>query len=274
MNSTVLHRRHCLLSWGLSLPLAVLGLGCESGVLPVTQIQTQSPSAAPAESALPAKGPLHFLERCLAWYDRQDIQGYTLLMEKQERLGGNLEPKEVIDVCFRAQPYSVLMRWRSGAREVSSVLYVEGENEGNMLVHPAGFAGEFIRVLPVNPEGKRARRATLYSIKDFGLRNTLVRTLDGWKEAAAKGTLHLEYRGLREIPELGNRPCYELRQTQAADDDGVTEVTIYIDRDTWFQVGTILKGKNGELFGRYLYRDIHLNPTFAPEQFTSASLTP
>src|SRR5262245_53043838 len=42
--------------------------------------------------------PCAFLENCLRRYQR-DVRGYTLKLQKQEFLGGSLQPREITDVC-------------------------------------------------------------------------------------------------------------------------------------------------------------------------------
>ena len=54
---------------------------------------------------------------------------------------------------------------------------------------------------------------------------------------------------------------------------GVVETTVYVDKENWLQVGTVLKGPNDELLGAYFYRDILFNPNFAADQFQPAALT-
>ena len=51
-------------------------------------------------------------------------------------------------------------------------------------------------------------------------------------------------------------------------------MTIYIDKETWLQVGTVLKGDGGKLVGEYFFRDLKLNPEFKPDQFLRAALKP
>jgi outer membrane lipoprotein-sorting protein len=50
-------------------------------------------------------------------------------------------------------------------------------------------------------------------------------------------------------------------------------VTIYLDKETWFQVGTVQRGQGDSLIGQYMYRDIQRNPTFPPDQFAPVALT-
>ena len=41
------------------------------------------------------------------------MEGYQLVLEKQERLKGLLEKKEIIDVWFKEKPHSVLLDWKT-----------------------------------------------------------------------------------------------------------------------------------------------------------------
>src|SRR5207302_3974195 len=82
---------------------------------------------------LAKENPVAFLENCLIRYDRE-VKGYSLLMQKQERLEGTLYKKEITEVHYREGPekggHSVFMRWLEGARLAARVVYVDGENKG------------------------------------------------------------------------------------------------------------------------------------------------
>src|SRR6266511_5616615 len=82
--------------------------------------------------ALAKEDPIAFLENCMTRYNRE-VKGYSLTMQKQERLQGKLKPREVIDVHYKHGPaengHSVFMRWRQGARLAARVVYVDGENK-------------------------------------------------------------------------------------------------------------------------------------------------
>jgi outer membrane lipoprotein-sorting protein len=57
------------------------------------------------------------------------------------------------------------------------------------------------------------------------------------------------------------------------EEDGVTDLTIYIDKETWLQVGSVLKGDNDQYIAQYFFRDIKLNPEFTRETFAKEALT-
>ena len=196
MATNYLKHIHMFAWLGIGLaPCIVLSAGCqhtsEEGRLPTTTESVQKP--------LPAKDAVEFLQKCLDRYDRKGIKGYRMIMEKQESIDGKLQPREVVEVFFRTEPYSFLLRWLKGARLAKSVLYVEGENGDKMLAHPSGLVGDFLKVVRVDPEGPQAHRESRYTIKQLGLRNVLRRTRTFWGKAKEKGQLNVKHLGVRKV---------------------------------------------------------------------------
>src|SRR5262245_28685808 len=237
-------------------------------------VAAQRPETKPPDDPLPEKDPHAFVEKCLQRYDQAGIKGYTCRFIKQERIDGELKPTEKIDVAFRAAPLGVFFDWVEGARKATRVLYAEGENDDQMLCRPSGLAGKLLSVVSRDPEGSDAKQSGRYSIKAFGMRQATVNTLAAWRAARDHGTLKVAYLGVRKLREADDRPCYTLRRTCAKpEEDGVLEGTFYFDTETWWQIGTVLKGADGKLIGSYFFRDVRVNPAFKPSQFTRAALT-
>src|SRR5207237_2060865 len=129
-------------------------------------------------------------------------------------------------------------------------------------------------VVTRDPEGREARQTGRYTIKEFGIKKGMDRTLDSWHEAARHHALHITYLGEQRIAEVGDRLCYVLQRAPYArpEEDGIVELTVYLDKETWLQVGSVLRGEEGRLIGAYYFRDVQLNPDFGPEQFTESVL--
>ena len=111
-------------------------------------------------------------------------------------------------------------------------------------------------------------------MSEFGIKIGTQRTLGAWKAAKKENALHIEFLGEQKIKELGERPCWVLKRThyRQPEDDGVAELTIFIDKETWLQTGSILKDPDGNLIGSYYFCDVELNPTFDPQLFTRETL--
>jgi hypothetical protein len=253
------------------LPLCLL-LAPQQREVIVAAIPLAPPSD--GQEPLPTGDELAFLEKCDQHYDESGIRGYRALMHKQERIGQKLMPSEEVDVWYREKPRSIFMKWLKGERRAAAILYVEGENNGMMLVHPSGIAGKLAPVVSRDPEGADAKDGGRYSVKQAGLRPTLMRTLNDWKAAKQRGTLQVKYLGIRKVVEADNHDCYTLqRKTEPGQNNGIQEVTLYIDKETLLQVRTVLKGPENILLGDYVYKDIQINPQFKPNQFDRSALT-
>jgi hypothetical protein len=242
-------------------------------LLVVSKVNGAQPTSSDQEP-LPTGDVVTFLEKCIQRYEQQGIQGYSVTLHKQERIGGKLQPSEEIESYYREKPYSVFMHWLRGQRKAECSLYVEGENGGKMLAKPAGIAGVFVKVVERDVDGEDARQSGRYTMKEFGLKAAIEKTYRDWKAAKDKGALRVQYLGVRKIKEVGDRLCYVLRRTcTEPEEDNVSEVTVYIDKENGLQVGSVLKDANGKLIGEYMFHDLRINPEFKPNQFTRSALT-
>ncbi|MBY0229869.1 MAG: DUF1571 domain-containing protein [Gemmataceae bacterium] len=217
--------------------------------------------------------PLAFLDECLARY-RREVEGYSATLFKQERLKGKLRDPEVIRVWFKEKPFSVRMDWDKGEALASRTVYVEGENNGKMLVKPSSWRTLFVSVAERDPEEQDAKDSARYPITKFGIQVGTESTKAYWTRAKDKGELRVVFDGLVAVPELDGRKCWKLRRLEYArpEVDGIMRGTFYFDPATWLQVGTVLHAKNGDLIGRYFFKDVKLNPEFPPDTFTRAGL--
>jgi hypothetical protein len=221
--------------------------------------------------------PVAFFEKCLEKYDKEVKVGYILTMQKQERINGKLQETQIWKVAFREKPYSVYMQLVKGTPLAERILYVAGENKGRLLARPRlPLMRTFGDVVERDLNSTDAKQSGRYPISDFGLKAGQERVLKFWKAARDHKTLHTEYLGVFKVKEAGDRLCYKLRRTkyEKPEEDGITETTLYIDKANWFQVGAVLKGEGNKLIGEYFFRDIQLNPKFAPEQFERKALIP
>lgn len=229
---------------------------------------------------LPAPDIITFVDNCLEKYDRE-VKGYKGILYKHEWVKGvGMRNPELIKFAFKENPHSVHMKWLKGAGLASEVIYVKGKNNNNILVKPPSLLSFFILQEPVDsPKAKKSGRV---GIDEFGMALGLRKILRSWKRAKKKDNLHLEYEGLFRVKDASNRLCYKFHRTdyKYKEFDGVltTDLTVYIDKKTGLQVGTIQRGippggKKEQLIGEYYFRDIELNPEFPPNYFTRSTLT-
>jgi hypothetical protein len=228
---------------------------------------------------LPDPDPVIFLEKCLRRYNRE-VRGYSVTMRKQERIRGRLHAPEKIDALFRERPFSVYFHWLTGSdRKADKALFVEGRNDNKLLAVPHGVLGTLAkftgrRVVERDVNGEDAKSSGRYPLSEFGFKIATRRVLDAWKNARANHTLQVEYLGVVRVPEAGDRFCYKLRRTNPdhPEDDGVTDLVIYIDRENWLQVGSVLRDAQGQLVAEYFFSNLRLNPPLDESQFDRSIL--
>jgi hypothetical protein len=231
----------------------------------------KAPDAAAMEK-LAKDDPVAFLEHCVIRYNSK-VKGYRVMFHKKERINGKLKGDEEIEVAFRDKPHSVFMHWVKGAGRAVSALYVEGENGGKMLIRPNGIGGRFVKVAERDPEGEDAKQSGRYTVKDFGFKNSTLRAIASWKAATKDKALDVEFVGVEKCKLAGNKECWVLkRKYKKPEKDGVVESTLYFDKETWLQVGSVLRDKDGELIGEYFFKDIELNPKFKGKEFQRDAL--
>lgn len=93
---------------------------------------------------------------------------YTAEFMKQEFVGGELTDEQEISLKVRHAPFSVYLKWNTGdtGREV---LYVDGENDGEMLVRAGRGLKAKLGTLSLAPDGTLAMSEARYPITKAGL---------------------------------------------------------------------------------------------------------
>ena len=225
------------------------------------------------------RDPLGFIQMALDRYDR-GVRDYTCTFSKQERLGGQLSPDQVIATSFREKPYSVRMEWQKNPDRVARALYVVDrwtENGRHMaLIEPAGAIAQLFVSYVMRPiDGDEARKNSRRLIDQFGLRNTLVLTLKFANLSREKGLLSFTYKGNSEI---GGRPTMVFeRHLPYTGEDGPWPdrvQVLHLDRELLVPALSASYADEDKqvLLGRYQCTDIKLNPNLPDSVFTKEGM--
>ena len=257
---------------------ACLTVGCNS--TPDGPSPELEPTPAPAPTVTPTveleqlgkADPVAFLERCRDKTAREiKATRGTLLM--RERVQGKVGPQERILFSFRDRPYGIRMEWKEGVKLARKTLFVAGENDGHMLAQPVGWRS-LAGIVRCKPDSEDAMSSSRMPITEFGMQKGIESTVKVWQAARERGELRVAFSGPKTIPQLGDRPVWELKRTgyKAAEFDGILQSTYYVDTQTCLQVGIHLLGKGDDLVGMYYFRDLEINPAFGKDTFTRDGL--
>jgi hypothetical protein len=169
--------------------LGVLGAVVAVGVslpptasLPTASADPPPPQNGVVQAAVPQSqldAPLRLIAEARQTYTQ--VQHYNCTLISQERIKGRLGPENVIAMTFRAQPFSVYMRWL-GPKELTGqeVAYVHGRNNGMMRVHSKGVIGA-LGFMSIAPNDPRVLEHSRHTIVEAGIGNLIERLARTWE---------------------------------------------------------------------------------------------
>lgn len=130
--------------------------------------------------------------------------GYTAVFHKQEVVGGEMTEMQMMQLKLRHAPFSVYMKWTEG-KPGQELLYVDGQNDGDMVVRPGGLKGRILGAIKLNPNGTMAKGESRHPITQAGLLQLSHRILDSrYNEANWTSG----YSCTEDTSEVDGRPCY------------------------------------------------------------------
>jgi hypothetical protein len=134
-----------------------------------------------------------------------EIPSYTYTLRKQERVGGELLHPQTLVTKIRHEPFSVYLRFTSPEDiEGKEAIYVDGQNEGNLIGHGVGLQGLLGRQ-KLDPRGTIAMMGNRNPITESGIKNLLTR-LQKFLEREDFADLYEVRRG--EPAEVDERSCH------------------------------------------------------------------
>ncbi|MBT6155112.1 MAG: DUF1571 domain-containing protein [Planctomycetaceae bacterium] len=158
------------------------------------------------------------------------VPDYTAMFMKQERIGDELGEAQVIRIKLRHEPFSVYMKWlsRDKGREL---VYVEGENNGKMLVHVGGWKARLLPTVKLDPHGKRAMEASRHPVTDAGLLEVARRCV-AYRQRDLKAVSGVRCRML-DNQKFDDRDCYcfIIEYDRPELSEGYRKVVAHIDKE-------------------------------------------
>ena len=99
----------------------------------------------------------------------RNLNSYSAVFHKQERIGGDLSDLHQIELKVRHSPaFGVYMKWRNGDKG-RQVLFNSEEEDQRMVVKLGGLKGKFLPAVKLDPEGSQAMAEARYPVTKAGL---------------------------------------------------------------------------------------------------------
>lgn len=216
-----------------------------------------------------AENPLAFLREVAQRTAKLDE--YRLTFYRQERLGlpPQLGPMEEIQAAFRRKPFSVKFEWESKDMPYYESVYVEGENENQLLIRERKgllpFLPPTVRSIDVMLPVKLGKSKN--PITDFGLERMVQRTLLPFEDPEVARQSTTAYEGVVNLEPM-NRPAYHIRITRPKLPGlNYTRQDLYFDAQTLLPAGTDLYLPNDVLGSRYRYANVRTDVNLTDADF-------
>ncbi len=171
---------------------------------PETLSQAAAPQLAPAQSNE------HPLMPALRWaYDGmsnlEKISDYSATLVKRERIDGKLNDFDHMFVKVRHKPFSVYMYFLAPAKiKGQEVIFMEGENNGNMWAHTVGIKDKMFGKVLIKPDGPIAMNGQRYPLTELGILNLTKRLVEVAQQDIKYGECEVKF---FKNAKINNRLC-------------------------------------------------------------------
>ena len=201
----------------------------------------------------------------------EGVQDYSARFIKREMIGRNMIETHM-DLKLREEPFSVYLKFVKphGGREV---IYVKGQNNGNLLVHDVGIAG-LAGTLSLEPDGSYAMNENRHPVYKVGMRTLVTELMEQWfAEIDASGVTVNFYPNAR----VGTASCKAIETSYRQKTGPVKFQTIrlYVDLDSGYPIRLQSydfpgrRDKEAPLVEDYIYTDISANIGLADIDFST-----
>lgn len=193
------------------------------------------------------------------------ITDYKGIFTKQERVKNKLLKPQIIAFKYRNEPFSIFMEWKKNPGKADRMLYVKGENNNKMVVHPRGLLA-FIKSVERDTRDKKVLKSSLRSCDQFGIRNLLNRISGLYMGNFEDEGFSAKYIGTEKID---NRPCIVLETIMPNNTISSTRrLILVVDMAYRLPVSVTSLDGEGNLISKYSYTGLKFNIGLKSDDFT------
>jgi len=221
----------------------------------------------------PLDPALEMARSAKAQIDR-DVQDYTCTLIKRERVDGKLLDHEYMFAKIRhevvadgtvVKPFGVYLKFlKPSSVRNRQVIYVAGENKGNLIAKEAGLTGRVVGTVELPPTGMLAMRGNRYPITEIGVRTLVERLIEKGERDRQQGSCSVRFLQdckvidrnctCLEVVHANYKPCYDFHKAKIFID---YEYNVPIRYEAF---GWPAKGESeGELIEEYTYLNFKFN---------------
>jgi len=202
-----------------------------------------------------------------------NIKDYSAVMVKRERVNGRLNDQEFMFIKIRHQPFSVYMYFLGPEKlKGQEAIYVEGQNNGNLLGHGVGIK-KIAGTVPLQPTGALAMAGQRYPITEIGFLNLTKRLIEVAEADKQYGECDVKfYKGAK----INGRSstCIQVEHPIPRKNFRFNKALVFVDDELNIPVRyeayewPAQQGGQPQLIEEYTYTDIKVNNGFTDADFS------
>ena len=151
------------------------------GLMPNGDVARGNANAGDASAAVgahPLQPALELAQKGLGEL-RSKIKDYTCTVVKRERIDGKLGDHEYMFAKIRHEPFSVYLYFLApDTVKGQEVIYVDGQNDGNMLAHAGSGVRAMVGTVSLKPQSMLAMQGNRYAVTEIGVENLARRLVE------------------------------------------------------------------------------------------------
>ncbi|MBM82721.1 MAG: hypothetical protein CMJ78_19330 [Planctomycetaceae bacterium] len=190
-----------------------------------------------------------------------DTKDYTATFTKRERIGDDLTSQRM-ELKLREKPFSVHIKFVQ-PHEGRQVIYVDGRNDGHMIVRGAGIEA-VVGTIKLLPTSNRAMEESRYPVSMIGVRKMMTKVIQQWTSELKYDDIDVKFYPNARI---GNVQCKVLQTSHSQNKKHFRfhMTRLYLDKSTNFPIRLEQYGfpkKAGEkpvLMEEYTYTNVRPN---------------
>ncbi len=192
-----------------------------------------------------------------------NVNDYQAMFFKTE-LVRNRYVKHQARIKFRENPFSVYMGFE-GPNKGREVLYVEGQNNGNLIAKEAGALG-IVGGVSLNPKSPTAMGESRYPITDIGMKNLVTKLIAQWERESKYGECDVKiYNGTMPLKNSNIKlkiKVVDSKHPRKRRQFDYHHTRLVVDKEKNLPISVeqygfpVAQGQKPPLIGKYVYFDV------------------
>jgi len=193
-----------------------------------------------------------------------EIDNYTAIFHKQERINGKLREEETIFIKFK-KPFKIYMKWIKNPYRGREALYVQGWNENRMMIYESTVMGG--ATVNLDPKGFIAMKGNRHPITDSGIGNLVKLVGDNLRKGIKTGELEFKERGEETLYDRKTKKVELIFSRDKARGYYCYRAITNIDVEKNLPLRVQIYDWNNILIETYGYEDLKINPGLIDADF-------